>query len=345
MLVYIQMLIALSLGTFSTISDFKSQKIYNKYIVIGALMSFLTYIAFFRQIDKAYIGNFIINFIISCVVSFAFFYLKIWGAGDAKLFIAVIFMIPYELYEVRSNNYFPSMYLLICVFSVAFIYVLIETIVLFIADSEKFSNIKNKRFTKKEIINSIIDFINGCLFSMVFNRIIYLLFPNFSMQNYELIYVINIVLLVFFYRIIKINDRRKVALVVLLISGTLILIIEGINVNSIDLHILLIVSLIMIFRSISEKYNYKTIKVNDLKERMILSFDSVLPFYNSRVNGLPKYTDESTDFRLSKDEVESIKRWSKTSKGNDKITIVRHMPFAPFILIGEIVFFLLKIVF
>ena len=162
------MLIALSLGAFSAISDFKSQKIYNKYIVIGALMSSLAYIAFLGQIDKAYIGNFIINFIISCVVSFAFFYLKIWGAGDAKLFIAVIFMIPYELYEVRSNNYFPSMYLLICVFSVAFIYVLIETIVLFIADSEKFSNIKNKRLSKKEIINCIIDFISINIFQIFF---------------------------------------------------------------------------------------------------------------------------------------------------------------------------------
>ena len=85
------------------------------------------------------------------------------------------------------------------------------------------------------------------------------------------------------------------------------------------------------------------IKVEDLKPRMILSFGSVLKFYSSKVKGLPKSTTETTDSRLTEEEVESIKRWSKTKKGKETIVIVRHMPFAPFMLAGEILFFILKL--
>ena len=53
--------------------------------------------------------------------------------------------------------------------------------------------------------------------------------------------------------------------------------------------------------------------------------------------------NRSTDSRLTEDEVNSIKRWSKSAKGVDSIVIVRHMPFAPFMLIGEIIFFALHL--
>lgn len=105
----------------------------------------------------------------------------------------------------------------------------------------------------------------------------------------------------------------------------------------------IIVIAIMIFRNISEKYNYECIKIENLKPRMILSYGSVLKFYSSRIKGLPKQTTETTDSRLTSDEVNSIKRWSKSAKGADSIVVVRHMPFAPFMLIGEIIFFVLHL--
>ena len=76
---------------------------------------------------------------------------------------------------------------------------------------------------------------------------------------------------------------------------------------------------------------------------MILSYGSVAKFYSSNVKGLPENTTENTDSRLTEEQVESIKRWSKTKKGTETIIVVRHLPFAPFILCGEIIFFIIKI--
>ena len=48
-------------------------------------------------------------------------------------------------------------------------------------------------------------------------------------------------------------------------------------------------------------------------------------------------------YGLTEEEVESIKRWSKTKKGKETIVIVRHMPFAPFMLVGELLFFIFRL--
>lgn len=343
MLVYIQMTIVLILCFVSSISDFKNQKIYNRYIAVGIVLSTITYIVFLRQIDGLYAKSFIINLIITSIISFAFFYFKIWGAGDAKLFIAIVYMIPYDLYELDINNYFASIYLLIFIFSSAFIYVFFETIFLFVKDKNKFDVKKYyKTFSFKRWIY---DYFFGYSFSLLFNNLIFWLVPNFFLQNRELIFMINALLLVFIYRLIKSYKKKNVIFVSLLVMSIISCFIKGFEISIYNSIMLIVIFFILLFKDFSEKYNYKTIYTSDLKERMILSIDSVIPFYSSRVNGLPKYSDESTDCRLTREEVESIKRWSKTSKGLDQITIVRHMPFAPFMFVGVLFFYCIKLLF
>ena len=69
---------------------------------------------------------------------------------------------------------------------------------------------------------------------------------------------------------------------------------------------------------------------------------SILGFVGSRVQGLPTISTEDLKSRLTKDEVESINRWSKTPKGNASIVIVRKIPFALFIGIGTVIFIVLE---
>ena len=147
MLVYLQSFIAIFLGIISSITDFKNKKIYNKNIIIAISISILTYLFLWHQIETIYIKNYFINLFISLIIAFLFFYFKIWAAGDAKLFIAIVIMIPYEIYEVDTDNVFPALYILIMVFSIAFIYVAIETAYLWIKDKEKlkiFNSLKIK---------------------------------------------------------------------------------------------------------------------------------------------------------------------------------------------------------
>ena len=343
MLIYFQMIIALALGLIASFSDFKNKKIYNKNIVIAMIISTILYSIFYKQIDAIFIKNYIINLLITVVIAFAFFYLKIWAAGDAKLFIAITYMIPFEVYELNENNYFASLYLLIIIFSLAFVYVFFETLYLFLKDKEKNKIFKMQKIEKSKVIDGCISYLMGCFIISFLNNVMYKLFFDFCCSNSELIYISNILILFFIYRITN-TKKRVILLKIFLILNMIYYICFGFKTTTIDLSMYIIILLIIIYKNISEKYNYKIINIQDLKDRMILSFESVLAFYGSRVKGLPTTTDETTDSRLTKEQVNSIKRWSKTKNGSETITIVRHMPFAPFMFLGELLFFIYKVI-
>lgn len=343
MLVYIQSFIAIILGVISAITDLKSKKIYNKNIVVFVIISFFIYLILCKEIDMIYMKSYLINLIISIAISFLFFYFKIWAAGDAKLFLAIIFMIPFELYEVKNNNVFPGMYLLIIIFSIAFIYVFFETLYLWIIDKNRKKVIISMNIKKNEIKSFIIKYFLGYFIVLFVNNILLKFFYDFKISNAGLILICNMLLLTFIYRVITIDFISFIMMCIFIIFNIIYYVVYGLDLYAIDIKIIILVLIIMLFRNVSEKYNYEEIDVENLKPRMILSFGSVLKFYNSRVKGLPQSTSETTDSRLTEEEVKSIKRWSKTKKGEKTIVIVRHMPFAPFILIGEVVFFILKL--
>lgn len=343
MLVYIQSYIAIILGVISAITDLKSKKIYNKNIVVFVIISFFIYLILCKEIDMIYMKSYLINLIISIAISFLFFYFKIWAAGDAKLFLAIIFMIPFELYEVKNNNVFPGMYLLIIIFSIAFIYVFFETLYLWIIDKNRKKVIISMNIKKNEIKSFIIKYFLGYFIVLFVNNILLKFFYDFKISNAGLILICNMLLLTFIYRVITIDFISFIMMCIFIIFNIIYYVVYGLDLYAIDIKIIILVLIIMLFRNVSEKYNYEEIDVENLKPRMILSFGSVLKFYNSRVKGLPQSTSETTDSRLTEEEVKSIKRWGKTKKGEKTIVIVRHMPFAPFILIGEVVFFILKL--
>ena len=249
-------------------------------------------------------------------------------------------MIPFEIYEVSTANFFPGIYLLIIIFTVAFAYVVIETIYLWIKDKEKFKMFKDKKFDVKEFL---INYFLGYFIVLFINNIILKFFYEFRINNGALVLLSNMLILTFVYMVVKERNYTIIISAIFLLANIIYYILFGFQMYSINLKMFVLVLIIMAFRDIAEKYNYEEIRIEDLKPRMILSYGSVLNFYGSRVKGLPQSTTESTDSRLTSDEVESIKRWSKSKKGKDTIVIVKHMPFAPFILCGELIFFIVKL--
>lgn len=340
MIKYVQSIIAVILGIISSFSDFKDKKIYNKNLKFFLIISLVTYIIFFNQLELNYLKNYILNLIICIFLSFLFYYFKIWAAGDAKLFITIIFMIPYEVYGTSKNILFPAIYLLIIIFSIAFIYVVIESLYLWVKDKEK---INIKKIEKKNIKEYLIHYFFGYFIILLINNILSILIPDIIYYNASLIMISNMLILIFIYQIITKIKTIKYLTTITLILNILYYMIYGFSYNQINIKTTIIVLIILLFRKISEKYNYEEISIDKLKSRMILSYTSVMKFYGSKVKGLPLTTTESTDSRLTETEVESIKRWSKTKKGTSTIVIVKHLPFAPFILVGEIVFFIIKL--
>ena len=85
---------------------------------------------------------------------------------------------------------------------------------------------------------------------------------------------------------------------------------------------------------------YEEVQITDIKKGMILSMGASLLMQRSRVRGLPGISSEDLKSRLTEEETESIKRWAK-SKKIESLLIVKKIPFAVFIFLGFISYFLI----
>jgi hypothetical protein len=112
--------------------------------------------------------------------------------------------------------------------------------------------------------------------------------------------------------------------------------------NGINYKVYLLLMFVMIFRKISEKYNYIEIPTSSVKAGMILSLGTIVLFKRSKVKGLPISTTEDMRSRISEDEAKSILRWEKSKYGEANITIVKKMPFAIFIILGVVSYLIIR---
>ncbi len=341
--------------SFATYTDFKYGKVFNKHITKFLLIGILVDIVYFcfaiiqKQIIAQILLRYIINNLICCGISFFMHFNKSWGAGDAKLYFTIVFLMPYNLFVDNSLNLFPGFVLLVLIFGISFMYLIVETIILLFKDfrrkniSWKFWRING--YNRQTLFDLIFSFIFSYFLCSIIIKLSIYYVPNIFINNRGLYMFLNVLLITISLSFLR--DRKMlyaVIVVMLLYVGIHIFIIPAsksiftANISSI------ITFIIVIFlRYLGSKYNYKEILTENIRAGMVLSFDTVIKFKSSRIKGLPEFTTESTDTRIPFERIESIKRWGKSNPLNSTIRIVKHIPFAPFISFGTILFLLLRL--
>lgn len=264
----------------------------------------------------------------------SFYAAKIWAAGDAKLFATMVMLIPISVYSIRESIIFPAFFVLGIVFSFALSYVLLESIALFIMDLRT-HNIPSFRFliphmSWKVIISwlfafAVLDTLDLCIL---------LFWSQLLAANSYLLSLINIlfVIALFSYEVPVMWQVGTTAVVVLARLGLSFL--GYMRFFSFSISGIMIIIGVAFFRNFTSRYNYRIIPTSKVQQGMVLSQSTVLLFLPSPVKGLPRFTDESARCRITMDEAEAIRRWEGSKQGRDQIVIVRHIPFAPFIMMG-----------
>jgi len=141
----------LGVGFVTAYEDIKSSRIDNKWIIAGLAYSFLAYSAigaFFalssHKIFPAVWSNAVfylvmnldkwaINLLFSTLTAYLLWHFKMWGAGDAKLFICYAALIPIGQYSrFYFSGYFASFLLLLAIFIPATVFLFLRAAVYFI---------------------------------------------------------------------------------------------------------------------------------------------------------------------------------------------------------------------
>lgn len=172
--------VILFIGCITSYEDFKTSKIRNKWIKAGLIYSLSVYLATWilyglaaKGILSPIIGRAVssliwnfdkwcINLAISTVVAYLLWHFKMWGAGDAKLFIAYAALIPLGQYsKAYFNYYFASFLLLLSIFIPATGYLFIRASFNYLKRSsfkeiaEKISRLLKSKITKSKISETL----------------------------------------------------------------------------------------------------------------------------------------------------------------------------------------------
>lgn len=314
-------------GVLCSYSDFKANRIPNTVIVCGIICAVVGNVLYFSFSDRELILNFLLNAFFSILISFSMYALHIWAGGDVKLFILLSVLIPAEFLKQKAPLSIVTIF--ITIFSIAFIYLVVESIIL-AAKKEKGMCRNSLGFSAKATLS--------CMASVIaFQTILRIAFRDYYYDYISFFLLLNVLFVLVFGKI-KFLSHKLSIMTCFFISGISVIISIVNKQYGVDIMSVLITLLVIYFKALAERFNYKEINTVDVTKGMVLSYGTVLEFSNSRVKGLPTFTTEDIATRITQEEADSIVRWAASKGGKEKITVLRMMPFAVFITAGFMIY-------
>ena len=318
-----------------TITDIKNGLIENRVLAYSAIIGAIINIIYYAIYASDLAMLFVINLVISSFVAVLFYTYHIWAAGDSKFLALSVFLIPMRLYDM--NGYAPAIWIIILIFSAAYIYIIIESVYLSIKD-KKLIQLNNVKFNAFAFMRQ---YIICSAYILIFNWICNFFFDAFIYDNTLLVAFADLIIIL---SVCSISIfKRKWIIGIVILFDIILYSINHFGIVGLDVRVLMLTGIVIVLRMIADKYNYREIDTSTVKKGMVLSYATIITFSKSKVVGLPNTTTEDLRSRISESEAQSILRWKDSKYGNETITIVRKIPFAIFISIGTIVFIILRV--
>lgn len=330
----IMMLIGVTaLGIYASVSDCIIGKIKNKivlvFLIYAVLLDAIYYGFFVRDIFCDFAIN---NAIVWCVV-LALFFSDTWAGGDCKMCIAVAFLYPARYYCVLNSQNTTLFMIVVFAFIIGYFYLVIDAV--FCLLSRKIT------ITKKYMANSLIRFFTSYLTALIHITGVSLLLQALLPEGYAP----NPALLFFAYVCIawlvsaKEIFRNKFILGgVLIIDISLCLAFRTIPIAT-DYRLYLIMAALLLLQIIIRLRNYRAVLASDIQPGMILSTASSMMLIQAKVNCISEVSNENLGNRLTPEQAETIRKWG--TRYNLSLSIVRKIPFAGFIFLGTIIYFVI----
>ncbi|OGI15188.1 hypothetical protein A3K63_03610 [Candidatus Micrarchaeota archaeon RBG_16_49_10] len=329
-------------GFWTSYTDIKYGRIKN--ITIILMMFFGIVLNIF--VSKSLVGNpvgFILNATLSLVVSFGFYMLDLWSAGDAKLFLGFSVLVPFTIYKNLAISTWPSLIIMINTFIIA-----AGIIVLRAIPNVKVGSIMN--LVKRYLLGK--DMPLAALYIFGLSTPMNLIFNSIGIEISNLLRIIILIVL------LKTMEKIKI-----IPTNHLILFLSMVNVIFFFEHIANLffiktfVWMVVYFQLFRVLLDYlmdfeisREVKIKDLKEGMILldrvvqedgfyqlrklSFVSIFAFFSSIEGNVNSIFNQ----RLERKDIQKLRKLEKIGKLRfDSVKITRSFPFAPFIFAGTLV--------
>ena len=318
----------------STRSDFSAGIIRNRTLfafAAGTVVVDAIYYGFMAQ-DLAI--EFLLNLCVVSFVSLILFYTHSLAGGDCKLIIVLAAMYPARFYLVYSNSAITLIFAVFLAILFGYLYLLLNSIWGLVT--------KRNSISSKYIKEYLSGFALSYVAAMIYISAINVILVGVSMKGLQIAdwvacaLCMAVAMCVGRFSLLK---GKKVILPVLLL-----VIIGSIWTKRIPFSLnpenYVLAFALMLFQMAIRTNLYEKVKVVELKKGMILSMASSLMMQASITKGLPGISTEDLKSRLTTEEIESIQIWARAVHV-EGLCIVKKMPFAIFIALGFITYYVL----
>lgn len=321
------------LGIITSVTDIKENKISNRLLLLFGITGIILTIAQYILKTNILWGAYFLNLTLVVVFSMVLYILHIWAAGDSKLLIVLGILLPAN-YCMLAGKIVPWSVLVVALsFIVSFIYLLAESVWLFITHRGTFS-LKNVTKNSKQFFIAYVRNIIYISFALKLEN--FFAKDWFNEHSLAILGInISLILLISSFEFLK---KFPVVAFIFVLSIALSVYTGEWFLSVSRLKYYLLVVIIMLLRIMISEYNYATIPTSEVKKGMILSSVTTVFMSKSRVKGLPGISREDMRSRLSAEEAEAVVRWSKTKNGLKEVQIVRKVPYAIFIFSGLLIY-------
>ena len=303
-------------------------------MIFFGIISIVLNIIYYLLFAQSYILEYVINLFIVIVLGCFLFYSHSYAGGDTKMTIVIAMLYPARYYLSYKGSCLTLFLAIALAILAGYFYLLLNS----------FWNILNHStvISKEYILNQIIIFVKRYLCALLYLSIINeLLFFINSKGIFINIWLIRLICLTLTFVISKYQIFRKPYIIIFIgLLVTFISFIEKVIPFSLDFNNYILVLFLMFCQLFIRTNIYETVRVADLKKGMILTSESSFPMQFSITPGLPRMSDESLKSRLTESEIISIKMWANATGVTD-LTIIKKVPFAVFISIGFVLYFII----
>ena len=319
-----------------SITDIRFGKVKNGHLLVAFAIwavSILIYSICRREEFVFPLFSFLLNLILSIVLSVVLYRLDIWAPGDMKLFILIVLIYPFSCYVCRPGNIFPALDFVIFSFAIGYLYLLATSIL------HKYNNNnpdpapagKRKMFSKNSLIRLSTNIGYFAMAGFALNYFI----GEFYYANHSLC-VLIIAGLVYGLEKSVPKLKKNIGIVLFLlfvvlsfVKGDLYYFLIGL------LESILLAAILGQLGNLVESNSYVQVHGEDVKPGMILSFSSVWAMQKCIDPNIPKTTTESRRSRMSVEQAEAVKEWCRITKRD--VSVVSMLPFVPMFMCGLIV--------
>ena len=168
-------------------TDLRHGQIKNKHLIVGFAIGLVLNVIYYAVYCQDCLGITALNLLISALLSIGFYFVHIWSAGDSKLMIVLISLLPGRLFWANTDTIVPAAYLFLLVFSIGYLYLIGEAVYL---DFHRHT-VKLPTVTKAGAWAAIKPYLHAFVVLYAWNSVLSIALPFFVENNVLLLSLIS----------------------------------------------------------------------------------------------------------------------------------------------------------